>query len=476
MANVYLPVFKRIIKRLDTFSNIMSEGKSVLILRFVLLYSAFLFQNIGTATIDDARELHSYLLTDYNKYIRPVKQQSDQVVVNISMTMIALQEFDEVLEKFSVVGVFGLHWIDENMVWDVSNYSNITSIFVGYKDVWVPEMILSNPSEKLDSFGEDWQLIRYTSNGRAEWFPGDLIKATCSINVYYFPFDIQECHIEVYVWAYTVFEVLLKARKDTIDTESMAEHGSWTITETKITTELVAIYLKAKFMFRLERKPQYIIVTIVLPILFLCLLNVLVFLLPSESGERISYSMTVLLAIAVFMTIVSDTLPKTSEPLPLISYLLMSCLILSALITCVAIISLRLFHKRKDASIPGWILCIYKLHRWDCMAGCKGKTGRIILVGEKHPSSLPIAERKRRPSNKVAACTQDTQNETEPHSSLKFQESIDSSMSEPPVTWQDISGMVDYISLIVSAAVTILNFALFLIITKMSAINLKEMI
>ena len=64
----------------------------------------------------------------------------------------------------------------------------------------------------------------------------DLMKATCAINVYYFPFDIQECYIEVFAWGYTVFEVLLTANTDTIDTASRAEHGSWTIIATKITT------------------------------------------------------------------------------------------------------------------------------------------------------------------------------------------------------------------------------------------------
>ena len=88
------------------------------------------------------------------------------------MGMVALQDFDEVLERFSVVGAFLLSWTDENMVWDVSNYGDITTVFVGYKHVWVPEIILTNPSEKLDSFGKDWQLIWYSSNGTAQWFPG----------------------------------------------------------------------------------------------------------------------------------------------------------------------------------------------------------------------------------------------------------------------------------------------------------------
>jgi hypothetical protein len=46
----------------------------------------------------------------------------------------------------------------------------------------------------------------------------------------------------------------------------------------------------------------------------MCILNIFVFLLPADSGERVGYAITVLLAIAVFLTISSDSLPATSNP------------------------------------------------------------------------------------------------------------------------------------------------------------------
>ena len=449
--------------RIKTMTANMSEAGFLLL----VLCSGYMQQLCGGATIDDAKALHSSLMADYNKYIRPVRQQHKQVVVNMSMSIVALQEFDEVLEKFSVVGVFFLTWTDENIVWDASNHSGINEIFVGYKDVWVPEIILTNPSEKLDSFGEDWQLLRYNYNGLAQWFPGDLIKATCAINVYYFPFDIQECHIEVYAWGYSMFEVLLQASQNTIETSLMTEHGSWTIIETKVKTEIVGFVSKALFVFRLERKPQYIMVNVVLPILFLCLLNVLVFLLPPESGERVSYSITVLLAIAVFMTIVSDTLPKTSEPLPLISYLLMSCLIVSALITCVAILNLRLFHKKSDSPVPAWLMRIYNILKCDCNARCKGKKGQNEPGYEK--DNMPVKDIKIFPANKIVAFTHEKEDMETVYSDRRNQEDFEVSVNDSHCTWQDISIMVDYISLASSVTITVLGFMLFLIVTKVSS-------
>ena len=142
---------------------------------------------------------------------------------------------------------------------------------------------------------------------------------------------------------------------------------------------------KGTFTFRLEGKPQYITLNVVLPIFFLCILNMLVFCLPSESGERVSYAITVLLSIAVFVTIVSLTLAKTSEPLPLISYLLMISLIISSMIAVITIFNLRLFHKRSDVVVPNWLIRVYRALRWcSCKRRCKQNKVQTDDLNENH--------------------------------------------------------------------------------------------
>lgn len=51
----------------------------------------------------------------------------------------------------------------------------------------------------------------------------------------------------------------------------------------------------------------------------LSVLSLLSFIVSTESGERISLVITNLLALTVFMLIVADILPPTSEVVPLIS-------------------------------------------------------------------------------------------------------------------------------------------------------------
>lgn len=387
--------------------------------------------------------------------------------MRVSLVLLALQEVDEVLETFSIIGVFSIVWIDENMIWDSSNYSGINMTMFGYENVWVPELILTNPSEKLDSFGKAWQLIRYASNGTAYWAPGNLMKATCSINVYYFPYDIQNCYIETFVWAYRSSEVELIAQKSTVDTTWMSEYGTWRIIETRVDITDVGRNSRARFVLLMERKPQYILMNIILPILFLNLLNVLVFVLPADSGERISFSITVLLAIAVFMTIVSDILPKTSEPLPLISYLLLTSLIITSVITLITVLNLRLFHN-KNSTVPGWLTTAYGiLQRPGC--NCCRRTSKVtdddptkqtkIFSHSKSPSILP--------SNKRTMSL----HKLHEKENIPIEHKNQDESGELVVTWQDISVMIDKITLTVSTLVIVLGFAVFLFVTKASTNN-----
>ena len=347
---------------------------------------------------------------------------------------------------------------------------------MSYKDVWVPEIILTNPSSKLDSFGKEWQLLRYFANGYAYWYPADLVKATCSLNVRYFPFDM-----ELYVWGYsvlkvklnsvidvidtalmakhgswevilgyTVSEVKLNSVSDVIDTAIMAKHGSWEVIGTRAKAEEINYVSRATFTFRLKRKQQYIIINVVLPILFLCVL------------------ITVMLSIAVFMTIVSDTLPKTSEPISLYSYFLMIDLIMSALITVVSVLNLRLFHKKAIDPVSPWLIWLY--------GSCTQLSCKLCLQTKTNPMNevVEISTQKVQVSLIHAYLGDPDQKKKNGGSRSNFSVKRPISASwndlERRVTWQDISSFVDNISFILSIVLIVTTFVVFITITQYNTV------
>lgn len=53
----------------------------------------------------------------------------------------------------------------------------------------------------------------------------------------------------------------------------------------------------------------------------LSILTCLTFYLPTESGEKVSLGLTVLLAFSVFMLLIAESMPATSDSIPLIGKL-----------------------------------------------------------------------------------------------------------------------------------------------------------
>ena len=81
-------------------------------------------------------------------------------------------------------------------------------------------------------------------------------------------------------------------------------------------TFCLQIHISVNFLFRY---PDYFIYTIVCPCLLILVMSLFQFLIPPESGERISFVITLLLAFSVLQFALVDKLPENSLRLPLIS-------------------------------------------------------------------------------------------------------------------------------------------------------------
>ena len=71
------------------------------------------------------------------------------------------------------------------------------------------------------------------------------------------------------------------------------------------------------FHLSLRRKSMYYVIYIIIPCLTLGVLNLFLFVLPPTSGEKVSLGMTIILAYFVFLLLVEEKLPETSDNVPL---------------------------------------------------------------------------------------------------------------------------------------------------------------
>ncbi|XP_062600744.1 acetylcholine receptor subunit beta-like, partial [Saccostrea cucullata] len=309
-------------------------------------------------TIANETLLHQVLLNGYNKRIRPGADRTTPVNIVASFNLVTLKEFSETDGKIAVVGAFGFSWKDERLVWDPASYGNdLYSTKFYLKDIWVPNFVNLNPYDKLKRIGLDEMDCVLQDDGRVDFHPPDLYESTCDADVTYYPFDRQKCSLLYYIPGYYSEDINIEAASSTFHMELYEENGLWEVTETSFTVKTTAKNFQVIHLtISMTRRTTYYIAGLLLPIVLMNFIQLFVFLLPVESGERLGFSITVLLAVAVFLTIIQDKLPEASEPnVSLLTYKLLVDMIIGCGMILAVVIGMRFYHRSDDTRIP-WIL------------------------------------------------------------------------------------------------------------------------
>ena len=94
-------------------------------------------------------------------------------------------------------------------------------------------------------------------------------------------------------------------------------------------------YPDITFKIRLRRKTLFYTVNLIIPIVGNAFLTLLVFFLPSDSGEKVTLSISVLVSLTVFFLLLAEIIPPTSLAVPLLGkYLLFTMILITLSICC----------------------------------------------------------------------------------------------------------------------------------------------
>jgi nicotinic acetylcholine receptor len=162
------------------------------------------------------------------------------------------------------------------------------------------------------------------NDGTVFWSPPSKLRSSCKVDITYFPFDQQICKLKFGSWTYDKAQVDFVNKTRLVDVTSYITNGEWRLTKFHIVRHEVvypindAIYPDVTVILTIQRRILYYILNILFPCFWLNILSVLTFCLPPDAGEKITLSITVLLSYSVFMLLVAESMPPTSEFVPLI--------------------------------------------------------------------------------------------------------------------------------------------------------------
>uniref|UniRef100_A0A8C1GFY8 Acetylcholine receptor subunit delta n=1 Tax=Cyprinus carpio TaxID=7962 RepID=A0A8C1GFY8_CYPCA len=298
---------------------------------------------------NEEERLINYLFKErgYNKELRPVQNKDDTVDIYLALTLSNL---------------ISLGWTDYRLTWNETEFDNITVLRLPPSMVWLPEIVLENNNDAQFQVAYYCNVLIY-HNGSVYWLPPAIFRSSCSINVNYFPFDWQNCSLKFSSLTYNAKEISLHLKEETdedersykvewiiIDPEGFTENGEWEIVHKparKNTYKNIPMesnkHQDITFYLIIRRKPLFYIVNIIIPCVLISFLASLVYYLPADSGEKMTLSISVLLAQSVFLLLISQRLPETSMAVPLIVKYLMFIMVLVTVVVlnCVIVLNLH---------------------------------------------------------------------------------------------------------------------------------------
>lgn len=332
--------------------------------------------------MNDYQNLYTDLFTNYNAELKPVSNQSAGLAVYFAFVLLGINSFNEVDGIFSVVATLNFTWKDSSLTWQPSKYNGINIVSVSMKTVWKPTVVLVNDAYSLATVGSDKSFgVTIRHDGYVTWAPGGVLNAKCYANIRKFPFDSHTCTLLFVTWDST-WSTFLEKAINPYDVTFFVPNTDWNLQTIKVEKSIRVPNISMEVIFQIKREPLYYNVLVFSPVAILSLLNPLVFVLPNGCGERLSFGMTILLSFVVFLTLASDAIPATSNPISFLIVYIILVIVASAIITVLNIVIIRLFNWN-DAEFNGCFKHIFVFFL--------RKKNRIIPFAEKPLTQKEVA-------------------------------------------------------------------------------------
>lgn len=298
------------------------------------------------------------IMRNYDRSSRPVFHATTPVVIRLGITLTQILDVDEKNQILTTNVWLDQEWIDEKLKWDnISEFQHIKILRIPCDLIWLPDVVLYN---SVDSHNKGYMkaLAMVGSDGNVFWPPIVRMRSSCKMDITYFPFDDQICTLKLGSWAYDGFQVDVTNRTLDIDLSNYVDNGEWTLVDTKAVRNVKYYtccpepFPDVTFYVHLRRRVLYYAFNVIIPCVLLSMLTLTGFLLPPESGEKVTLGLTVLLAFSVFMLLIAENMPPTSEYIPLIGIYLTVIMSMSGLSVVFSVFVLNIHHRGSLAKCP----------------------------------------------------------------------------------------------------------------------------
>uniref|UniRef100_A0A8D0CNE5 Cholinergic receptor, nicotinic, alpha 1 (muscle) n=1 Tax=Scleropages formosus TaxID=113540 RepID=A0A8D0CNE5_SCLFO len=177
----------------------------------------------------------------------------------------------------------------------------------------------------------------------------------------------QNCSMKLGTWTYDGNLVVIQPDSDRPDLSNFMESGEWVMKDYRSWKHWVSYaccldtpYLDITYHFLLQRLPLYFIVNVIIPCMLFSFLTGLVFYLPTDSGEKMTLSISVLLSLTVFLLVIVELIPSTSSAVPLIGKYMLFTMVFVITSIIITVIVINTHHRSPSThTMPHWVRKVF---------------------------------------------------------------------------------------------------------------------
>ncbi|XP_076616557.1 5-hydroxytryptamine receptor 3A-like [Chaetodon auriga] len=256
---------------------------------------------------------------------RPVKNYKRPTSVSLEVLLYAILDVIEKEQKFIPYVWTVTRWHNEYISWDPNQFCGIDNVSLPNEVLWKPDLTIEEMTEKDKAPPSPYLTIN--NKGDVEVQDDQVLVSTCRMHIYKFPFDIQSCNLSFKSVTHTAKDIRLHASDNSSEAtewsrEVMRTQYEWLFINMTVTannaTDLVSQDMII-YTITMKRRPLLYIVNFLLPVLFFLCLDLASFMISDTGGEKLSFKVTVLLAVTVLQLILNEILPSSSDRIPLIA-------------------------------------------------------------------------------------------------------------------------------------------------------------
>uniref|UniRef100_A0A671EC30 5-hydroxytryptamine receptor 3B n=1 Tax=Rhinolophus ferrumequinum TaxID=59479 RepID=A0A671EC30_RHIFE len=325
-------------------------GAMTLLWFFLLLAaSGILAMNTPHPRNSTLYHLSKQLLQKYHKEVRPVHDWTEATTVYLDVFVHAVLDVDAQNQKLKTSVWYREVWDDEFLSWNSSMFDDIREISLPLSAIWAPDIIINEfvDIERLP----DLPYVYVNSSGTIKNSKSIQVVSACSLETYAFPFDVQNCSLTFNSILHTVEDVdldFLRSREDIKhDKKAFLNDSEWELLSVSSTYNLLrnsaGDFAQIQFHVVIRRRPLVYVVSLLIPSVFLMLVDLGSFYLPPTCRARIVFKTSVLVGYTVFRVNMSD-MPRSATSTPLIGVFFTVCMAFLVLSLSKSILLLKFLH------------------------------------------------------------------------------------------------------------------------------------